>query len=38
MDALEIFVGKRLAQVKTSHFSAQRREFKRCDFDGLVWG
>lgn len=38
MDALEIFVGKRLAQVETGYFGAQRSIFKRCDLDGLVWG
>jgi len=38
MDALEIFVGKRLAQVETCYFSAQRRAFERRDLNGLVWG
>jgi hypothetical protein len=36
MNALEIFVGKRLAQVETCHFGAQRRTFKRRYFDDLV--
>src|ERR1700761_1597060 len=38
MNALEIIVGKRLAQGETLHFSAQRRTFKRGDLNGLVWG
>ena len=38
MNALEIIVGKRLAQLEPGYFSAQRRTFKRRDLDGLGWG
>jgi hypothetical protein len=37
MDAFEIVVGERLAQVETGYFSAQGA-FERRDLDGLVSG